>query len=225
MSVDGGSTSTLELETKRCPRCGERLFRDMDVCYGCLYEFGRQREQELAAAGVPNDFVLREVVEQEIDEGDVVLEEEGTYDLGMPDFAELGLEGADLGAPCLMCLDGGPGPGPSELAEQGLPQGWQRIWLRTDSVDVILPLPREGMVFGADLSCDVVLHSAAVSPRHLRVIPAEGGALAFDLDAAYPALRDGVPVGEGTLVLPGESVVLCGSIATLVGPPVEDGCA
>ena len=30
---------------KRCPRCGEVLFDDMDVCYGCLYDFGRNREE------------------------------------------------------------------------------------------------------------------------------------------------------------------------------------
>lgn len=26
---------------KTCPRCGEVLFADMDVCYGCLYDFSR----------------------------------------------------------------------------------------------------------------------------------------------------------------------------------------
>ena len=25
--------------TKVCPRCGARLFRDMHICYGCLYDF------------------------------------------------------------------------------------------------------------------------------------------------------------------------------------------
>lgn len=29
-------------DKKVCPRCGEALFDDMDVCYGCLYEFGEQ---------------------------------------------------------------------------------------------------------------------------------------------------------------------------------------
>lgn len=28
--------------SKRCPRCGELLFDDMDVCYGCLYDFTRE---------------------------------------------------------------------------------------------------------------------------------------------------------------------------------------
>ena len=29
-------------DKKVCPRCGESLFDDMDICYGCLYEFGEQ---------------------------------------------------------------------------------------------------------------------------------------------------------------------------------------
>ena len=27
---------------KTCPRCGARLFADMDVCYGCLYDFSKE---------------------------------------------------------------------------------------------------------------------------------------------------------------------------------------
>ena len=27
---------------KTCPRCGARLFADMDVCYGCLYDFTKE---------------------------------------------------------------------------------------------------------------------------------------------------------------------------------------
>ena len=45
---------------KRCPRCGEVLFDDMDVCYGCLYDFGRNREEDLARAGIPEEFALLE---------------------------------------------------------------------------------------------------------------------------------------------------------------------
>lgn len=27
---------------KTCPRCGQELLQDMDVCYGCLYDFTRE---------------------------------------------------------------------------------------------------------------------------------------------------------------------------------------
>ena len=40
-------TGAVELDTKVCPRCGELLFADMDVCYGCLYDFTRKRPRPL----------------------------------------------------------------------------------------------------------------------------------------------------------------------------------
>ena len=71
----------------------------------------------------------------------------------------------------------------------------------------------------------MVLHSILASPRHRRLVPADGGALAFDMDAGLPATVDGVPVGEGTLVAQGESVAVCGSLLTLVGDPIVDELA
>ena len=137
---------------KRCARCGEVLFDDMDVCYGCLYDFGRNREEDLARAGIPEEFAL----------------------------LEGGLEEPE---------------GFGEAHARELPERPDlRVWLRTDSADVILPLPGEGLVLGSDLSCDVVLHSILASPRHLRLVPADGGALAFDMDAGLPATVDGVPM-------------------------------
>ena len=35
-----GETETGGLKT--CPRCGAKLFADMDVCYGCLYDFTKE---------------------------------------------------------------------------------------------------------------------------------------------------------------------------------------
>lgn len=173
---------------KRCPRCGEVLFDDMDVCYGCLYDFERDREKDLAEAGITGEFAL----------------------------IEGGLEEPDLEEP-----DGVGGDaicGQTEASDL-------RVWLRMDSADVLLPLPAEGLVLGSDLTCDVVLHSILASPKHLRLVPAEGGALAFDMDAGLPATKDGVSVGEGTLIARGESVAVCGSLLTLVGRPIVDELA
>ena len=36
--------------TKACPRCGSELYADMMVCYGCLYDFTRERD---ASAELP----------------------------------------------------------------------------------------------------------------------------------------------------------------------------
>ena len=90
----GGVAGAFPFDSKRCPRCGETLYDDMDICYGCLYDFGRDRREEPAAAGVPEEF---ELVEAPLDEPDAV-------------------------AP----RPGGPMP---------------LVGLRTDSVDLALPLP------------------------------------------------------------------------------------
>ena len=37
--------------TKVCPRCGERLYEDMNICYGCLYDFTRDPSPEVEAEG------------------------------------------------------------------------------------------------------------------------------------------------------------------------------
>lgn len=37
--------------TKTCPQCGQELFADMDVCYGCLYDFGRELRPRHGALG------------------------------------------------------------------------------------------------------------------------------------------------------------------------------
>lgn len=37
---------------RTCPRCGAKLFEDMDVCYGCLYDFN-QADRAQAQYGYP----------------------------------------------------------------------------------------------------------------------------------------------------------------------------
>lgn len=200
------SAQTAVFGSKRCPRCGEELFGDMGVCYGCLYDFGRDRRGELAAAGIPEEFVA--VEEPGIEE----------VDLEEPDFEPP----ADLPQTCEGLGEGLP------PALTAAPDGQDmicalRVWLRTDSADLLLPITAKGLVLGTDPSCDVVLHSAAASARHLRLVPARDGVLAFDLVADCPATCGGVPVGDGTLLAVGESVVVCGSVITVVGQEAGDG--
>lgn len=38
--------------TRRCPRCGAELYADMDVCYGCLYDFTRDRPRDAGTTGL-----------------------------------------------------------------------------------------------------------------------------------------------------------------------------
>lgn len=39
-----------ERQLRTCPRCGAKLFADMGICYGCLYDFSRERGR---ARGLP----------------------------------------------------------------------------------------------------------------------------------------------------------------------------
>lgn len=43
--------SSCARKTKSCPRCLEELFSDMQICYGCLYDFSRTHAP--AAPAVP----------------------------------------------------------------------------------------------------------------------------------------------------------------------------
>lgn len=48
--------------TKTCPQCGQELFDDMDVCYGCLYSF-----EEASARAVDQDGCFPDLDEVELD--------------------------------------------------------------------------------------------------------------------------------------------------------------
>lgn len=52
---------------KTCPRCGAKLFADMDVCYGCLYDFATEHERPV---DVGDGGVMSELL-QALDEPDL----------------------------------------------------------------------------------------------------------------------------------------------------------
>ena len=140
---------------KRCPRCGEVLFDDMDVCYGCLYDFGRNREEDLARAGIPEEFAL----------------------------LEGGLEEPE---------------GFGEAHARELPERPDlRVWLRTDSADVILPLPGEGSCWGptcpATWSSTPSWHLPGTSGSSRRT----GARWRLTWTPGFPPQRTACPSGRG----------------------------
>ena len=44
MAGEKGARGTYR--TKTCPRCGDVLYGDMHICYGCLYDFSRDRSKK-----------------------------------------------------------------------------------------------------------------------------------------------------------------------------------
>lgn len=204
-----------EYETKVCPRCGEELFADMRVCYGCLYEFpaakddaglsgsdaSATRQAELA----PKESVLPELAE----------DEPFLWDAGLPP-AESGWEDDTLD------LSGvGEPASTTPVPSAGGQTSTCKVlcWVRTPSVDVRLPIPKEGLVVGRDQASDIVLHSRAVSRAHVRILPpgdGEEGMRVVDLGATNPAVFTGREVRGEVLVPLGWTVSICGAFVTPV---------
>lgn len=87
-----------------------------------------------------------------------------------------------------------------------------RLHVATPSVDLTLPVPEEGLVVGRGSACDVVLHTPAVSRRHMRLEPREEGVLVTNLGARNPAVLQEEPVMESALMERGEVLSVCGSL-------------
>lgn len=90
-----------------------------------------------------------------------------------------------------------------------------RVWVRGSGADVVTPLTAGGIICGRDPSCDVVLHSQAVSRQHVRLTPLPGGALVEDLGATNPAMLRGRPVHGSARMSYGETLDVCGTLLTL----------
>ncbi len=171
--------------TKRCPRCGMELFSDMEVCYGCLYDFSR------AGVGGPGIPLADD------------LDEPGPWDEDLPPTEPeeagqtLELAGVPLAARA------------SEVPS---------VWVRGSELEVVVPIPGGGLSVGRLPANDVVLHSAAVSRRQLLVSLVPGGAIVEDLGSTNPAMLRGRAVDELARMQVGDTLDVCGTLLTLVGP-------
>lgn len=90
--------------------------------------------------------------------------------------------------------------------------------VRTAAVDVWVTVPDEGLVVGRAASCDVVLHSLAVSRAHLRVTPTPDGMEVRDLGATNPTRYRGREVRDCVIAPYGDSIDVCGCVLTMTGP-------
>lgn len=204
-----------EYEIKVCPRCGEELFADMHVCYGCLYEFPPAGDASSAASpSTPRDDGPTSDTEALALPG-LVEDEPFLWDAGLPP-AESGWEDdtLDLSGVGRAAI---ASPTPSQEAHSSSRE--VLCWVRTPSMEVRLPIPNEGLVIGRDQTCDVVLRSRAVSRSHVRILPAqdgEEGMRVIDLGATNPAMFSGREVRGEVLVPLGWTVSICGAFVTPV---------
>ncbi|MBM6774265.1 FHA domain-containing protein [Olsenella profusa] len=90
--------------------------------------------------------------------------------------------------------------------------------VRTSSVDLWVPVGEEGVTVGRSPENDVVLHSPAVSHRHLRLVPTPDGMEVCDLGSTNPARYRGREVRERVVATYGDSLDVCGCVLTMTGP-------
>ena len=86
-----------------------------------------------------------------------------------------------------------------------------RLRICTASVDLVVPIPEDGLVVGRGSACDIVLHTPSVSRRHVRLEPREGGVLVTNLGARNPPSVDGNALLETALMTSEDVLSICGS--------------
>lgn len=190
--------------TKVCPRCGERLYTDMGICFGCLYDYtcadeyartsravseveeDAHEKRELASLPLPVE--LTDLEEPEPDEPVAPTEPDDALDL------------CEYIAPE---HTGAWDPG---------------IYVRSPAMDVWVAVGERGLVVGRDPSCDVVLHSPTVSLRHLSLVPFQDGMEVTDLGATNPATIRGDALVGSEYITWGETINVCGFLLTLTSP-------
>ena len=212
------------METKTCPRCGQVLFSDMAVCYGCLYDFRR-------CAGRESDGTGRR--EPPLPAGSAPVR---------------GQEGPALVPAPSQASSGGPGPSDGTVTLRDIPpipmdiprtrvqtftdddlmsvpttvlnvsedHGGLGLRVRSEDMEVTIPLPEDGLLIGRGNVCDVILHSRAVSRHHVRIVPQGNGAVVRDCGATNLAILNGSKVADSVRMGVGETLDVCGTYFTLL---------
>ena len=227
----GTSEARDETGVKTCPRCGEMLFADMDVCYGCLYDFSKdtvgnrlpdveqgssQRNWGHAsgvhranhpAVSLPRQSDPLESIE--LDEVDDEPDDGFDRSLGLvpPSPSAQPPRHSKRGAPSADdTLDLSAVSVPTTAST--VPRSYA-ITVSSSDVRVSVPLPVHGLSVGRDETNDIVLRSRSVSRNHLRLLPQDDLVLVEDCGATNPALVRGVPLSGAKTLADGGKVTLC----------------
>ena len=221
--------------TKLCPRCGARLYGDMDVCYDCLYDFTRGGASRASAAAPGSAHAERGIPENPaVSTAAAAVAVTASASTAAAPAVVPAAPAAHAATPT-SSAGGERNPSrqtrdkPSGLGDtQSLappPEALQRVGeevgmlIRTPMVDAWLPVsPKEGCSLGRDPANDIVLHAPTVSRRHLRLAPTPDGMQVIDLGSTNPATYRGEEVRESVIVPYGDSIELCGCVLTMTGP-------
>lgn len=83
--------------------------------------------------------------------------------------------------------------------------------ISTSVVDVTVGVPDRGLVIGRGTSCDVVLHTQAVSRKHVSIDNEGQRLVAHDLGATNRATVNGRVVGGEAVLHAGDVIEVCGT--------------
>ena len=193
--------------TKVCPRCGERLFRDMHICYGCLYDFDHPQQIER-----PPHELVQEAEPAAPEESEKTAKERGI----------------EAAAPAAEAVpdDAGDADDTLDLSRQDAPKKEKRenraftylVRAHVGELEETVPIGVRGVTIGRSTENDIVLHIRSVSRHHLRLSLGTGGVVAQDLGATNPATYERTPI-EGSVLLS------TGDIFYISGVPFEIGVA
>lgn len=190
--------------TKVCPRCGARLFRDMHICYGCLYDFDHPQpierpphelvqEAEPAAPEESEKTAKECVIEAAAPAAEAVRDDAGDADDTL-DLSQHRAKKEKAASSAFTYL----------------------VRAHVGELEATVPIGERGVTIGRAQENDIVLHIRSVSRHHLRLSLGTGGVLAQDLGATNPATYEGKPI-EGSVLLS------TGDIFYISGVPFEIG--
>ena len=187
----GKATEYLTGETKICPRCGAILFKDMDICYGCLYDFN---------AALNKTFLATNGYLGDNEQTPTSRESDYTYDAAARSMTNNTQESALSGS----------ADDTIDLSEACL-CGSAEIRIISAALEISCEVPIEGITVGRESDNDVILRDRTVSRHHLRILPDTSGVVALNQGATNPANINGVPILESVHVVPGGIIDICGT--------------
>lgn len=194
------------------------------MCYGCLYDFARDKQGRAyggqvragrmraapslpgagSTGGMSRSDPLEGIELDEIDDDLDFLVDAGATQKGQPVVPRHSKERAHAAD---STLDLSTLNAASVEVET---KGAFQIIARSSEMQVRIPLPEGGLTIGRGEGNDVILSSRSVSRQHLRMMPLVDTVLVEDCGATNPAII-GEQELEGTAQLSsGEMVVVCG---------------
>ena len=210
--------AAMPAHSKRCPRCGELLFDDMDVCYGCLYDFTREPyrlpegmiDQSLEG---PQDALPQPQAPQATAPGRLPAPQAAT--LAQPPIAPVQPPTPQAAAlaqsPTAPVQPPVPQAAPIPMPVS-LPNTRERkLVLKTHELNLALPLPSKGLTLGRALDNDIVLYAASFAEHHLAFVPRAEDVLAVGLVAGAFERVDG-PAQNGCASLRAGDAISVGGI-------------